>query len=122
MKHRLEIARGLLHQPRILFLDEPTLGLDPQTRYQLWAHVQKLNKEKNVTIFFTTHYMEEAEKIADTIAIIDQGKIISQGTLAHLKHQTKTKSLEAAYLKLTGTNIREEGPEKFRPPHLRLKR
>ena len=120
MKRRLEIARGLLHHPQIFFLDEPTLGLDPQTRYQLWSHVQKLNREEGVTVFFTTHYMEEAEKIADTIAIIDKGKIVSQGSLAELKKQTHAKNLEEAYLRLTGTTIREEGPEKFKPPHMRF--
>ena len=80
MKRRLEIARGLLHTPKILFLDEPTLGLDPQTRNQLWTHVKKLNEEERVTVFLTTHYMEEAERVAQRIAIIDHGKIVAQGT------------------------------------------
>ncbi|MCL4366563.1 ATP-binding cassette domain-containing protein [Patescibacteria group bacterium] len=108
MKRRLEIARGLLHHPKILFLDEPTLGLDPQTRQSLWSYLQSVNKAEKMTVFFTTHYMEEAEKIAHHIAIIDQGKIISQGTAVNLKDQTKTTSLEEAFLKLTGNNIREE--------------
>ena len=108
MKRRLEIARGLIHHPKILFLDEPTLGLDPQTRNHLWEYVQKLNREEKMTVFLTTHYMEEADKIADTIAIIDRGKIISKGTSRELKKKTKTKSLEEAFLKLTGKNIREE--------------
>ncbi len=80
MRRRLEIARSLLHTPKIIFLDEPTLGLDPQTRNQLWTHVKKLNEEEQVTVFLTTHYMEEAERIAHRIAIIDHGKIIAQGT------------------------------------------
>src|ERR1700730_4585195 len=75
MKRRLEIARALLHEPKIIFLDEPTLGLDPQTRNQLWTHVKKLNEEERVTVFMTTHYMEEAERVAHRIAIIDHGKI-----------------------------------------------
>ena len=80
MKRRLEIARGLLHTPKIIFLDEPTLGLDPQTRNQLWTHVKKLNEEERVTVFLTTHYMEEADRVAQRIAIIDHGKIVAQGT------------------------------------------
>jgi ABC-2 type transport system ATP-binding protein len=108
MKRRLEIARGLLHHPKVIFLDEPTLGLDPQTRNHLWSYVQKLNAEEGITIFFTTHYMEEADKVAKRIAIIDHGKIIAEGSGAELKQQTKTDSLEAAFLALTGSEIREE--------------
>ena len=108
MKRRLEIARGLIHHPKILFLDEPTLGLDPQTRNHMWEYIKKLNKKEKMTIFFTTHYMEEAEKVADTIAIIDHGKIIIQGKAEELKNKTKTKTLEEAFLKLTGKTIREE--------------
>ncbi|MBL7159015.1 ATP-binding cassette domain-containing protein [Candidatus Microgenomates bacterium] len=108
MRRRLEIARGLLHFPRIFFLDEPTLGLDPQTRNKIWSHIKKLNKKHKVTIFFTTHYMEEAEKMADFIIIIDHGQIIAQGTLQELLKKTKTKSLEEAFLSLTGKTIREE--------------
>src|SRR5438552_10687101 len=74
MKRRLEIARGFLHTPKILFLDEPTLGLDPQSRNQLWTHVTNLNKAENVTVFLTTHYMDEAERVAERIAVIDHGK------------------------------------------------
>lgn len=108
MKRRLEIARGLLHHPKILFLDEPTLGLDPQTRKHTWDYLKEVNKKEGMTIFFTTHYMEEAEKIASRIAILDKGKIVAIGNLDQLKKQTKTKSLEEAFLTLTGYNIREE--------------
>jgi len=108
MRRRLEIARGLLHHPKLLFLDEPTLGLDPQTRHKIWAHIKQLNKKYQTTIFFTTHYMEEAEKMAKTIAIIDHGKIIAQGKTKSLKKEPKTKTLESAYLALTGKTIREE--------------
>jgi ABC-2 type transport system ATP-binding protein len=108
MKRRLEIARGLLHHPKILFLDEPTLGLDPQTRNHMWAYLQELNKSEGITVFFTTHYMEEAERIAQRLAIIDHGKIIATGTSAELMNQTKTDSLEDAFLALTGKAIREE--------------
>jgi ABC-2 type transport system ATP-binding protein len=108
MKRRLEIARGLLHHPKIMFLDEPTLGLDPQTRNHMWQYVQNLNKEESVTVFFTTHYMEEADKIAERIAIIDHGKIVAIGSGAELKAQTSADSLESAFLALTGNAIREE--------------
>lgn len=108
MKRRLEIARGLLHHPKLLFLDEPTLGLDAQTRNLLWNYVQKLSREQNMTIFFTTHYMEEAENNASRIAFIDHGKIIEVGTVDELKKLTKSKTIEEAYLKMTGTKIRDE--------------
>ncbi|MCX6751056.1 MAG: ATP-binding cassette domain-containing protein [Candidatus Pacearchaeota archaeon] len=108
MKRRLEIARGLIHHPKILFLDEPTIGLDPQTRNHLWQYVLKLNKDEGMTVFLTTHYMEEAEKVADRIAIIDHGKIVKLGSAEELKKATKTKSLEEAFLKITGYDIREE--------------
>src|SRR5581483_8045916 len=108
MRRRLEIARGLLHEPRVLFLDEPTLGLDTQTRNLMWAYVKKLSQEKGMTIFFTTHYLDEAEDVAERIAIIDHGKIVALGTTAQLTKQTGTKTLEDAYLKLTGTTLRDE--------------
>ena len=108
MRRRLEIARGLLHTPTLLFLDEPTLGLDPQSRNQMWTHVKNLNKSEGVTVFLTTHYMDEAERVADRIAVIDHGKIVAIGSAAELKAQTKTESLEAAFLALTGHAIREE--------------
>ena len=108
MKRRLEIARGFLHTPKILFLDEPTLGLDPQSRNQLWTHVKNLNEAEGVTVFLTTHYMDEAERVANRIAIIDHGKIVAQGSPDELKEQTATDSLEEAFLALTGASIRDE--------------
>jgi ABC-2 type transport system ATP-binding protein len=84
MKRRLEVARGLIHQPRVLFLDEPTLGLDPQSRAHLWEFITNMPKKHNVTIFMTTHYMEEAE-VCDNIAIIDNGIIIAEGSPEELK-------------------------------------
>jgi ABC-2 type transport system ATP-binding protein len=84
MKRRLEIARGLLHYPRVLFLDEPTIGLDPQTRNTIWDFINTLRKRENITVFMTTHYMEEAEHCG-RIAIIDHGKIIALDTPARLK-------------------------------------
>jgi ABC-2 type transport system ATP-binding protein len=84
MKRRLEIARGLLHSPRVLFLDEPTVGLDPQTRSSIWAYVQELRQREDITMFLTTHYMEEAE-VADRIAIMDAGRIVALDTPDALK-------------------------------------
>lgn len=108
MKRRLEIARALIHEPQILYLDEPTLGLDPQTRNHIWEHIKRLNKQKGMTIFFTTHYMEEAERFADQVAIIDHGSIIATGTPQELIARTETKRLEDAFIKLTGNAIRSE--------------
>lgn len=89
MKRRVEIARGLMHYPKVLFLDEPTTGLDPQTRAHIWQYILKLQKERNITIFLTTHYMEEAE-ICDKIAIIDNGVIVAHDTPYALKKQYTT--------------------------------
>lgn len=117
MKRRLEIARALLHRPRILFLDEPTLGLDPQTRNLMWEYLAKLKQDDGMTVFFTTHYMEEAERNADTIAVIDHGAVIASGTPHDLKLQTQKSSLEDAFLALTGRDIRDEsasGNERMR--------
>ncbi len=108
MKRRLEIARGLLHHPKVLFLDEPTLGLDPQTRNHIWGYIQNLNKKEGLTVFFTTHYMDEADRVANTVSIIDHGKIISSGSPEELKQKTNTKSLEEAFLALTGNEVRHE--------------
>jgi ABC-2 type transport system ATP-binding protein len=120
MKRRLEIARGLLHHPKILFLDEPTLGLDPQTRNHIWSYIKNINQKEKMTVFFTTHYMDEAERIAERIAIIDRGKIVAEGSAANLEEKTKTSSLEDAFLALTGKKIREE--ETSNLDHMRLRR
>ena len=119
MKRRLEIARGLLHHPKVIFLDEPTIGLDPQTRNHLWTYLKELNRTEGTTIFFTTHYMEEADKIAQRIAIIDHGKIIASGTSEELRNKTNTNSLEDAFLSLTGKVIREE--ESSGSYHMRMR-
>jgi ABC-2 type transport system ATP-binding protein len=108
MKRRLEIARGFLHTPRILFLDEPTLGLDPQSRNQLWTHVKYVNETEKVTVFLTTHYMDEADRVAHRIGVIDHGKLVAQGTPTEIKEQTHSESLEDAFLALTGSTIRDE--------------
>ncbi|MGB9111695.1 MAG: ATP-binding cassette domain-containing protein [Acidimicrobiales bacterium] len=86
MKRRLEIARGLMHSPRVLFLDEPTVGLDPQTRAHIWSYINELRRTERITMFLTTHYMDEAEH-CDRIAIIDEGRIVASGTPEELKAQ-----------------------------------
>lgn len=104
MKRRVEIARSLLHFPKVLFLDEPTTGLDPQTRAHIWEYIVKLQKEKNITIFMTTHYMDEAE-ICNKVAIIDDGKIVAMDTPHRLKQQfTKDK----AYINTTNEQQLEQ--------------
>ncbi|GFZ29512.1 daunorubicin resistance protein DrrA family ABC transporter ATP-binding protein [Clostridium zeae] len=102
MKRRVEIARGLVHYPKVLFLDEPTTGLDPQTRANIWEYIYKLQKQKNITIFLTTHYMDEAE-ICDKVAIMDHGKIVAFDTPYNLKKEytsniTKIKTSKIAEL------------------------
>ncbi len=116
MKRRLEIARGLTHYPRVLFLDEPTLGLDPQTRFNIWDYILKLRETHKMTIFMTTHYMQEAE-YCDRIAIIDKGKIVALDTPANLKKKVGKATIEEVFLELTGREIREEeasAKDKFR--------
>lgn len=110
MKRRLEIARGLLHHPKLLFLDEPTLGLDPQTRAHIWEYILKMKKEKNLSVFMTTHYMQEAE-VCDRIAIIDHGKIVDLDTPAKLKEKHGESTLEGVFIKITGKEIRQQAGE-----------
>jgi len=102
MKRRLEIARGVLHRPRILFLDEPTLGLGARARNGLWEYIREMNRQEDMTVFFTTQYIDEAEQMAERIAIIDHGRIVALGSAAELKRQTQADSLEGAFLALTG--------------------
>ena len=105
MKRRLEVARGMIHHPRVLFLDEPTLGLDPQSRTNLWEFIARLPEKNSVTVFMTTHYMEEAE-VCDKIAIIDNGKIISMGSPDELK---RTVGGDVVYVKTTdNANAKQE--------------
>ncbi|OFV67404.1 MAG: ABC transporter ATP-binding protein [Candidatus Syntrophoarchaeum caldarius] len=113
MQRRLEIARGLMHHPNVLFLDEPTLGLDAQTRRHIWDYVKKMNECEHVTIVLTTHYMEEADFLCNRVAIIDHGKIIITDTPENLKAQVRSEknknpSLEDVFLHFTGKEIRDE--------------
>ncbi len=121
MKRRLELARVLLHRPAVLFLDEPTAGLDPQTRRQIWARLGELRREEGLTLFLTTHYLEEAEQ-ADRVAVIDHGRIVAAGTPAELKATIPAEAvtrapvepgptLEDVFVHLTGHHIRDEGAD-----------
>lgn len=94
MKRRLDLALTLVHQPTVLFLDEPTTGLDPASRQQIWTEVRRLNEEYGTTIFLTTQYLEEADQLADRIAIINDGKLIAEGTAAELKARNGTERIE----------------------------
>jgi len=94
MKKRLDLASNLVHRPQLLFLDEPTTGLDPQSRSAIWEYLEKLNKEENTTIFLTTQYMEEADRLCRTLAIIDTGKIVASGSPIQLKQQLGVDSIK----------------------------
>ncbi len=109
MRRRLEIARGLIHKPRVLFLDEPTLGLDVQTRQRIWDHIESLRRDEGLTVFLTTHYMDEADKLCDRIAIIDQGQIVAIGTPDELKSAIDCvhPTLDEVFLHYTGRDTRD---------------
>jgi ABC-2 type transport system ATP-binding protein len=107
MRRRLEIARGLMHSPRVLFLDEPTIGLDPQTRHSIWGYIRALREAEGTTIFMTTHYMEEAE-FCDRIAIIDRGEIVVLDTPAALKRTVGPEArLDDVFIHYTGSELRD---------------
>ena len=95
MKRRLDLALALVHEPSVLFLDEPTTGLDPQSRSALWGEVERLASEEGVTVFLTTQYLEEADVLADRVGIIDRGRIVAEGTPSALKAEIGRVSLEA---------------------------
>ena len=109
MRRRMELARGLMHHPKILFLDEPTLGLDPQSRDVIWKYIEKLAKEKNMTIIITTHYMDEADKLCDRLAIIDRGKIVVLGSPKELK-----KEVGGDVIRLKAENLDISGLKKLK--------
>jgi ABC-2 type transport system ATP-binding protein len=93
MKRRLEIGRGLIHHPKVLFLDEPTLGLDPQTRENIWEYIRRLNEAEDITVLMTTHYMEEADKLCDEVAIMNKGQIIKSDSPINLKRELKADTI-----------------------------
>ena len=109
MRRRLEIARGLIHNPMVLFLDEPTLGLDVPTRQRIWDHIESLRRDEGLTVFLTTHYMDEADKLCDRIAIIDHGQIVAIGTPEELKSvlDSSRTTLDEVFLHYTGSDTRD---------------
>ncbi len=107
MRRRFDLALSLIHEPRILFLDEPTQGLDPHARQLIWGHLKELN-QAGMTIFLTTHFMEEAETLCDRLAIMDRGKIVTEGTVQELLAKHEAKTLEEVFLKTTGSNLGDE--------------
>jgi ABC-2 type transport system ATP-binding protein len=109
MARRLEIAQSTLHKPAVLFLDEPTVGLDPNGRLAVWRHVRQLNEERGTTIVFSTHYMEEAEDLADRIALISAGRLAAIGKAAELKARHEVATLDDLFAKLTGAALAGEG-------------
>ncbi len=107
MKRRLEVARGLMHQPQVLFLDEPTIGLDPQTRHRIWETLERLRRERQITLFLTTHSMEEASR-CDRVAILDRGKLITLDRPSELVSHHQARDLEEVFLGLTGRALRDD--------------
>ncbi len=107
MKRRLEIVRGLLHHPKVLFLDEPTIGLDPQTRASIWRYLQHVREKEDITVFVTTHYLPETEQ-CDHVAIINKGKITDFGMPSELKQKYHQESMDAVFIEATGHGIRDE--------------
>jgi ABC-2 type transport system ATP-binding protein len=121
MRRRLEIARGLVHQPKIFFLDEPTTGLDPVSRVAVWEMLTRLKRERDLTILVTTHYMDEADKLCDRIAIVDHGKLATLDTPANLKASVPGKTgatLDDVFVHYTGTALRDalQDPTGYRMP------
>jgi ABC-2 type transport system ATP-binding protein len=114
MRRRLEIARSLMHQPRILFLDEPTTGLDPVSRRAIWEMIQRLKADTGVTLFLTTHYMEEADQVCDRVAIFDHGRIVAEGSPGALKADTAGGTLDDVFVQWTGRGLRDGADEKRR--------
>ena len=107
MRRRFDLALSLIHEPKVLFLDEPTQGLDPHARNLIWNHLRELNAA-GMTIFLTTHFMEEAEELCDRLAIMDKGQIVTEGTVSELVQKHDAKNLEDVFLKTTGSNLGEE--------------
>jgi ABC-2 type transport system ATP-binding protein len=107
MRRRLEIARSLLHRPQVLFLDEPTTGLDPASRHAMWDMIRELQRTTGLTLFLTTHYMDEADELCDYIAICDHGRLVAAGAPAELKQQIGGGTLEDVFIAYTGRGLRD---------------
>ena len=107
MKRRLGIAMGLVHKPRVLFLDEPTTGLDPQVRAAMWEEIRELAEGERMTILLTTHYLEEADRLAQNLAIVDRGRVVAEGTPSDLKLALGVESLDDVYLRYAGRSFQE---------------
>jgi ABC-2 type transport system ATP-binding protein len=107
MRRRVEIARGLVHEPKILFLDEPTTGLDPVSRMGVWEMLRKIKAQRDLTVLLTTHYMDEADKLCDRIAIVDHGKLIALDTPASLKAAVGAPTLDDVFVHYTGRDLRD---------------
>jgi ABC-2 type transport system ATP-binding protein len=105
MQRRLDVALGLVHQPRVLFLDEPTTGLDPEARAAMWQEISRLAAQEQLTVLLTTHYLEEADRLADAVAIVDNGKIVAEGSPANLKERTGSATLDDVYLHFAGRSF-----------------
>jgi ABC-2 type transport system ATP-binding protein len=106
MARRLDIAMGLLHRPQVLFLDEPTTGLDPEARVAMWSEIERLARAELMTILLTTHYMEEADRLAAEVAIIDRGRIVVQGTPEQLKHELAGDTIQVSLAEPDGAGAR----------------
>jgi ABC-2 type transport system ATP-binding protein len=115
MRRRLEIARSLIHRPQVLFLDEPTTGLDPASRQATWALLRELQETSGLTLFLTTHYMEEADELCNQIAICDHGSIVASGTPAALKQAVGARTLEEVFIAYTGRDLRDAADGPVRP-------
>jgi ABC-2 type transport system ATP-binding protein len=120
MRRRLEIARSLIHRPQVLFLDEPTTGLDPASRHAMWEMIRDLQRSSGLSLFLTTHYMEEADELCDNIAICDHGRLVASGTPAKLKADVGGRTLEDVFIAYTGRALRDaaEGSTRLDVRHL----
>ena len=111
MRRRVEIARGLVHEPKVFFLDEPTTGLDPVSRTGAWAMLRKIKSERDLTVLLTTHYMDEADKLCDRIAIVDHGKLVALDTPARLKASipgaSEKTTLDDVFVHYAGRDLRD---------------
>ncbi|MET0234455.1 MAG: ABC transporter ATP-binding protein [Kibdelosporangium sp.] len=108
-RRRVDIAMGLIHRPGLLLLDEPSTGLDPGSRANVWQHILRLRADYGMTILFSTHYLEEADRFAERVVIIDQGQVVADGTPVRLKQDSASTSLDDVFLALTGRSLRPDG-------------